>query len=188
MKRSILTEKVARRGYHVFREYTVDVLERVSAEEVMTKAVDTVSGDKSVEEIAAKYFSADQKHLGYRFVRRCFDRNAFQTRHSPSHQLREIPKVPQKFVTEKLAGSSSETKRIADIMAENNTARVPVVDPDRSNKLIGLVTFNDLLKPYAAQSKEENLRERFFKTSFSAQLINSGRAIDRTKVRAASDS
>src|SRR5439155_1318077 len=30
MKRSILTEKVARRGYHVSREYSVDPLERVS--------------------------------------------------------------------------------------------------------------------------------------------------------------
>src|SRR5262249_31475549 len=30
MKRSILTEKVARRGYHVSREYTVDPLEMLS--------------------------------------------------------------------------------------------------------------------------------------------------------------
>src|SRR5207245_5590623 len=30
MKRSILTEKVARRGYHVSREYSVDPLERLS--------------------------------------------------------------------------------------------------------------------------------------------------------------
>src|SRR5205823_9556280 len=30
MKRSILTEKVARRGYHISREYSVDPLELVS--------------------------------------------------------------------------------------------------------------------------------------------------------------
>ncbi len=35
LKRSILTEKVARRGYHLSREYTVDPLEILSAREVM---------------------------------------------------------------------------------------------------------------------------------------------------------
>ena len=36
MKRSILTEKVARRGYHISREYAVDPLERLSVGEVMS--------------------------------------------------------------------------------------------------------------------------------------------------------
>lgn len=30
MKRSILTEKIARRGYDIFREYAVDPLERMT--------------------------------------------------------------------------------------------------------------------------------------------------------------
>ena len=42
MKRSILTEKVARRGYHISREYSVDPLERLSVGEVMTTDVVTV--------------------------------------------------------------------------------------------------------------------------------------------------
>jgi H+/Cl- antiporter ClcA len=36
MKRSILTEKVARRGFDIFREYSVDPLERCSVKEVFT--------------------------------------------------------------------------------------------------------------------------------------------------------
>ena len=36
MKRSILTEKVARRGFHVSREYSVDPLERLALNDVMT--------------------------------------------------------------------------------------------------------------------------------------------------------
>ena len=35
LKRSILTEKVARRGYHLSREYAVDPLEILFAREVM---------------------------------------------------------------------------------------------------------------------------------------------------------
>jgi hypothetical protein len=37
MKRSILTEKIARRGFDIFREYNVDPLERISVGEVMVE-------------------------------------------------------------------------------------------------------------------------------------------------------
>jgi H+/Cl- antiporter ClcA len=39
MRRSIMTEKIARRGYHIYREYGVDPLERHYVDEVMSKAV-----------------------------------------------------------------------------------------------------------------------------------------------------
>jgi H+/Cl- antiporter ClcA len=41
MPRSILTEKLSRRGYHLSREYGVDPLEMVSVAEVMTELPDT---------------------------------------------------------------------------------------------------------------------------------------------------
>ena len=47
MPRSILTEKLSRRGYHLSREYGVDPLEMVSVAEVMTEpsiAVDASKG------------------------------------------------------------------------------------------------------------------------------------------------
>ena len=37
MQRSILTEKIARRGYHIYREYGVDPLERHLVDEVMSR-------------------------------------------------------------------------------------------------------------------------------------------------------
>ncbi|MGH9301360.1 MAG: chloride channel protein, partial [Acidimicrobiales bacterium] len=51
LKRSILTEKVARRGFHVMREYSVDPLEAVFVREVMTTDVHTVEANKSLSEI-----------------------------------------------------------------------------------------------------------------------------------------
>jgi hypothetical protein len=45
MKRSIITEKITRRGYHLSREYGVDPLETVTDAEVMTELpADTASG------------------------------------------------------------------------------------------------------------------------------------------------
>ena len=43
LPRSILTEKVSRRGYHVSREYAVDPLEILSAREVMRDRVVTIN-------------------------------------------------------------------------------------------------------------------------------------------------
>jgi H+/Cl- antiporter ClcA len=45
LKRSILTEKVARRGFHVTREYAVDPLEVLSVREMMQTSVVTLAQD-----------------------------------------------------------------------------------------------------------------------------------------------
>ena len=47
MKRSILTEKIARRGQHITREYAIDPFELTRVSEVMVQAVETLSADMS---------------------------------------------------------------------------------------------------------------------------------------------
>ncbi len=51
LKRSILTEKVARRGFHVMREYAVDPLEATFVREVMDTDVYTVEADRALDEL-----------------------------------------------------------------------------------------------------------------------------------------
>jgi CIC family chloride channel protein len=51
LKRSILTEKVARRGFHVMREYAVDPLEATFVREVMDGDVFTVDADRSLADL-----------------------------------------------------------------------------------------------------------------------------------------
>ncbi len=51
LKRSILTEKVARRGFHVMREYAVDPLEATFVREVMDTDVYTVEPGRPIAEI-----------------------------------------------------------------------------------------------------------------------------------------
>jgi chloride channel protein, CIC family len=48
LKRSVLTEKVARRGLHLTREYTTDPLEAFLAREVMAPAAPAGSGGFTV--------------------------------------------------------------------------------------------------------------------------------------------
>ncbi|MGO8899853.1 MAG: hypothetical protein ACLQU5_16105 [Isosphaeraceae bacterium] len=47
MKRSILTEKLARRGYHISREYSTDPLEPIQVGEVMTTDVEVRKREKA---------------------------------------------------------------------------------------------------------------------------------------------
>ena len=51
LKRSILTEKVARRGFHVMREYAVDPLEATMVRDVMDTDIFTVDPDRSVSDL-----------------------------------------------------------------------------------------------------------------------------------------
>src|SRR4051794_1708133 len=70
MKRSILTEKVARRGFHITREYSVDPLERHCVGDVMSKEVVSIPASVPVRELMEDYFfSADgRKHQSYPVV------------------------------------------------------------------------------------------------------------------------
>ena len=51
LKRSILTEKVARRGFHVMREYAVDPLEATFVREVMDTDLYTVEPDRPLADV-----------------------------------------------------------------------------------------------------------------------------------------
>ena len=70
MKRSILTEKVARRGYHINYEYSVDPLEMVSVREVMTPDVVTIPANTPVKQVLYDYFlgSGGKGHQAYPVV------------------------------------------------------------------------------------------------------------------------
>ena len=63
MKRSILTEKIARRGRHILREYTVDALEFLQAAQVMTPDPETLPGDMPLGE-AARFFAEEAESPG----------------------------------------------------------------------------------------------------------------------------
>jgi H+/Cl- antiporter ClcA/CBS domain-containing protein len=61
LRRSILTEKVARRGYHVTREYSVDPLTALRVEEVMDRDVPTVPASMKVSELSERIARHDPR-------------------------------------------------------------------------------------------------------------------------------
>jgi H+/Cl- antiporter ClcA/predicted transcriptional regulator len=59
MRRSILTEKVARRGYHVLREYTVNPLARFRVADVMTTRVVSIPADMRIDGLFRRLLNDD---------------------------------------------------------------------------------------------------------------------------------
>jgi CBS domain-containing protein len=179
MKRSILTEKVARRGYHVSREYTVDPLERLSVSEVMATDVVTVPAALPVRALLADYFlgGKPRQHQGYPVVDAGGELVGVVTRGSLLENwiyavIKGAEGTAQPaidvIITYDLIQHEPITvfpwescRTAAERMAQAGVGRLPVVAPEGPRKVIGIVTRSDLLKPRARHVEEELKRERF---------------------------
>jgi H+/Cl- antiporter ClcA len=163
MPRSILTEKIARRGGHVFREYGVDPLERYFVDEVMTREPITVPAEQTVNEVLRNFFGPQQSHRAYPVVEGgrlvgMLERSAIS---GVAGAALEEP------ISRLLAGSSqlfalpTETCRTAALrLAAHGLERLPVVESEESLSVVGLVSRSDLLKPTRVLHDEESTRER----------------------------
>ncbi|KAG1244489.1 hypothetical protein G6F65_021775 [Rhizopus arrhizus] len=68
LKRSILTEKIARRGHHISREYHVDPFDLVRVSAIMTQAVDTLPDTATVAQAVAHFTTLQPVHTSYPVV------------------------------------------------------------------------------------------------------------------------
>lgn len=175
MKRSIMTEKIARRGLHIYREYGVDPLERAHVDELMTRAVVTIDADLPVADALPRYFgdptahSATQRatHRAYPVVRDgrlvgMLHRTAIVAAHAGDDaglrcgdlvagQGEGGPAVLLPALTGRAA---------AGRMAELSVARLPVVESVATMRIVGIVSLRDLLAPSGHVMHEETRRER----------------------------
>lgn len=168
MPRSIMTEKIARRGYHIYREYGVDPLERHFVDEVMTRSVETIDGSLRVQEALATFFGTSQTHRAYPVVDG--DRLIGMVDRAMLVALNDGTSGfgPDTPLTQALAGRAlsvaltHETCRIvATRLAVHELERLPVVADRHSMQLAGIVSRSDLVKPSQAHFDEEHKRERF---------------------------
>jgi H+/Cl- antiporter ClcA len=173
MKRSILTEKIARRGYHIYREYGVDPLERHFVEEVMTREVRTVAADASPREVLASHFGPHQAHRAFPVVDEdgrllgVVDRAALNDALARP-QLQTVGQLcadrPLHFA---LAGENC--RMVASRLARDRLERMPVVHDAQSLRLVGLVARSDLVKPTLIHFEEEEKKERLMGLPWRAE-------------------
>ena len=168
MRRSIMTEKIARRGYHIYREYGVDPLERHYVDEVMTQTVESIDAATSIADTLATYFGAAQKRRAYPVVRDgavigMVDRGLLERYvHGDAALARDVSVVEALPKGDPLLALPEETCRlVATRLAVHNVERLPVVVDRTSRRLIGIVSRSDLIKPSLLHFEEEHKRERF---------------------------
>ncbi|WP_322056476.1 chloride channel protein [Paraburkholderia sp. J63] len=164
MRRSILTEKIARRGYHIYREYSIDPLERHYVDEVMTRTVVTIDADTTVCSVLDDYFGKGQKFRAYPVLRNgvllgMVDR-ALLDRIPTGKAGMPIGSAFAKTRVE-VALPGETCRNVAARLAITGLDRVPVVEDEKTLRLLGVVSRHDLVKPSMQVFAEEREIEQF---------------------------
>jgi H+/Cl- antiporter ClcA len=158
LKRSILTEKVARRGFHVMREYAVDPLEATFVREVMDTDLYTLDPQRSVSQV---YKSLPEGSVARRQrLYPVIDPRSGLVGVLPwSAILEEKDRsvtVREAMATSPVVARPDEVLRtVADRMAARGLGALPVVDRADPQRLEGLVTQFDLLEAREKLLEEE---------------------------------
>ncbi|HEX4214618.1 MAG TPA: chloride channel protein [Candidatus Dormibacteraeota bacterium] len=175
LRRSILTEKVARRGFHVVREYASEPLEALFVREAMVTEVMTLSREQPVLELHRR-LTRDPK-LRHQRLYPVLDGGVVAGVATRSDLLEAVADgrrdatVGEVLRQDVVVAHPDETLRsAADRMAEHWLGALPVVGRE-DGRLHGVLTEFNLLKARQRQLVEERHRERIFRLPFSRLLV-----------------
>ena len=168
LRRSILTEKVSRRGYHLSREYAIDPLEILFVREVMRRNVVVLPADPSIETLSAAlrtggprrrqllYPVVDSGHVLVGVATRN-DIEALLQQQGTDGDRRPFTELINK--TPNVAHPEEPLRAVVFRMAETGLTRFPVVGR-RSRRLLGMIGLFDLLKARLRNLEAERRRDR----------------------------
>jgi len=173
LKRSILTEKVARRGYHLSREYSVDPLEILFVREVMRTnvvvlpALSIVAQMRDILRTGPKQSQrllpvVDRALQLVGVLTRADIRERVETE-GEATRLRPLGELVRKTTVE--AYPDEPLRVVVNRMAEKGLTRLPVIERE-TRRFLGLVALDDLLKARGHNLEGERNRERILKLRF----------------------
>jgi CBS domain-containing protein len=168
MRRSILTEKLARRGHHITREYSIDPFEFARVSEVMDAGVPTIPATMTLTELSARIASGDaqlNRRQGLLIVDEQQRLAGIITR---GDIVRALQRDAHAEMTVTAAGSTQPVVTFPDEplqsalarMLEKNVGRLPVVDRNDQTKILGYLGRAAILSARARFHEEENIRQR----------------------------
>jgi CBS domain-containing protein len=167
LKRSILTEKIARRGQHVVREYSIDPLELLRVSEVMVHDVDTLPAAMPIDDAVSFFSSEARRHKSYplvdadgRVAGMVSRADVLRWRAENPHESETLfDRASDRSMT--VGHPDEPVSHLADRMVLADIGRVPVIDRD-TRKLVGLVSRKDLLRIRATARSTEANRVAYF--------------------------
>jgi chloride channel protein, CIC family len=167
LKRSILTEKVARRGFHISREYATDPLEILFVREVMRTQLVVFPAGATVEDLRHTLVrEAPQRGQQLFPVLDGESRVRGVVTRKELHKLTQSRAADASLgdvVRQPVVAHPDEPLRVVVFrMAETGFTRLPVVERE-TGKLAGMVSLHDLLVARVRNLNEERHRERVLK-------------------------
>jgi H+/Cl- antiporter ClcA/CBS domain-containing protein len=184
LRRSILTEKVARRGFHLSREYAVDPLEILFVREVMRAKVVVLPSSSTVGQMQQ---SLRTDHRKTQRLLPVVDDEGGLVGVLTRQDIRERVEQEGEAALQRPLGDLVRTTTVEAYpdeplrvvvyrMAEKGFTRLPVVDRE-TRKFLALISLDDLLKARSRALAEERRRERVLKLRF---LLPGGRVSEET--------
>jgi CBS domain-containing protein len=170
MARSILTEKISRRGHHLSREYVVDPMEALAVEDVMQTNITVFPAETTLAELE-NVIDRNDNPRGQR-IYPVVEANqrllGVVTRHDLLNSLQGIRNGDARNVrlADMVSGPAVVTypeeplRIVVNRMAASGITRFPVVKPDGTQELLGLIGLQDLLKAREFSVLQEHHRER----------------------------
>jgi len=183
LKRSVLTEKIARRGYHLTREYDVDPLEILFVGEVMADDVLEFEDDLTVAEAVAVIGAPSDDGNGWRqrlypvvgadgALRGLVTRRDLLTANTQGDGTARLDDVMREPAV--LTHGDQTLRHVAELMAEAEVSRIPVVDRADESRVIGIVSLSQLLAGRQRDQIEARERERTLRVRLAVPSL--GRA------------
>jgi H+/Cl- antiporter ClcA len=168
MRRSILTEKLARRGQHITREYSVDLFELMRVREVMDPEPPTIPAETKVAQLSDLIANGDpvlcrrqgtlvldREHKLAGIITRGDVVRALQHDRSGSVSVLEAGK------SDLIVTYPDELLRDAlEKMLKADVGRLPVVDRDDPGCVVGYLGRSSILAARLRQHEDEEIRER----------------------------
>lgn len=166
LKRSILTEKIARRGFHLSREYAIDPLEILFVREVMRTSVVALAAASPFGRLVHSLHGDGGKGRQrlYPVVGDSQELLGVVTRDDLRKFVDASEDAGSPLATIVRSGPvvaypDESLRMVVYRMAETGLTRFPVVERS-SRKLVGMIALTDLLKARALTLDAEHRRER----------------------------
>ncbi|MDB6059622.1 MAG: Chloride channel core, partial [Verrucomicrobiales bacterium] len=166
-RRSILTEKLARRGQHIAREYSVDPFELMRVGEVMETEIPTVPADLSLSDLSDRIAKGDptvSRRQAVLVVSATGELEGIITRGDIMRHLQTDRLQIKAFEAgrkELIVAHPDESLHSAVAkMLKYDVGRLPVVDRGDHRRIVGYLGRADILAARLRGHEEEEVREK----------------------------
>jgi len=192
LRRSVLTEKVVRKGTHLTREYSVDPLEVFLVSEIMPRSVlcfrSGMGLESALAEAAAAWSGAPKRRLAH--VQRLYpvlgEPGLLAGVVTASQLYRAADpgaRIDELMVREPVVGHPDMTLReLANLMAERQVSSVPIVDRAEPRRVLSVMALDQVLDARLRDVDEEHKPERVLNL-LHARALAGGRLLVRRRPR-----